>query len=522
MASDEHVLDRSSYQYWQYTTEWRVVPSPKFGPGIRRAVDLSHGLRDFPGPQPHIPPPAYAHVEPFGKSIQDRAKAFDHLRVEPFRYSDSPDSIGAMVTVCTQMDPQLEGPFLGYLPQHVYGNLDPKLKMIAKDPANVALSQLITNAAILRRPTEPGEWISLKEIQALSGHVREGDAVLLNTGFLDSHSDSFNWPALEPGITSWLVKEKGCFIFGIDSGSVEGRGGGHQPIPNHMGTWQNGGINLEGIANLGAIPGDRCVLVALPLRIYGLDAGPCRCLALYEEDGERRVADLSPVVKPFPGPPVPRPPYAKVEPFEDKNNVTRRLRVDPFHVDNCLEDLGMFVTFNSHLGAHIEIPSRGDAPDISEYPVGKLVGEAAVFDVPVGPGQSVTAGHLQAAGVDCSDGDIALVRTGYSDWNWGRPEFYDRSPNFADDAIDWLIGRKIKALATDCAAIDSEAPLDRRPSDRRNIARLHAADIPVAANLTNIAQIFVRRPYIVLAPLRIQGLFVAPVRAVAIEWEECA
>ncbi len=517
MATDQ--ADRSSYKYWQYTTEWRVVPSPSFGGGVKRAVDLSHGLHDYPGPEPHIPPPAYAHVEPFGNGIQDRARAFDHVRVEPYRFSDSDDSVAAMITVCTQMDPQLEGPFLGYLPQHVYGELDPKLKMIAKDPANVSLAQLITKAAIIRRPAGPKEEVSLKDIQELSKHVEQGDAVLLNTGYLDAHQGAFHWPALEAGITSWLVKEKGCFIFGIDSGSVEGRGGGHQPIPNHMGTWENGGINLEGIVNLGAVPVDRCILVALPLKIYGLDAGPCRCFAIYEEDGERKVVDLSPIVGPSPGGPVPPPPYAKVEPFADKNRVTRRLRVDPFHVDNCLEDLGMFVTFNSHLGAHVEVPYGNGKPDISHFPIEDLVGPATIFDVPAGPGQQITAAMLEKAGPDCKAGDIALLRTGYSDWNWGRDDFYDRSPSIAGDAVDWLIGRKVKAVASDCASLDAQGPLSGKIPDHRHTKTLLEAGIPVASNLTNIAQIFVERPWVALAPLRIEGTYVAPVRAVAIEWE---
>jgi kynurenine formamidase len=381
------------------------------------------------------------------------------------------------------------------------------------------LAQLVTNAAVIHRPTGPGGKISLKEIQELSAHVQPGDAVLLHTGFLDQYPDSFKWPELEAGITTWLGKEKGSLIFGIDSASVEGGAGGHKPIPNHMGTWENGGINLEGLVNLGAIPTARCYLVALPPRIYGLDAGPSRCFAIFQQDGKRQIADLSPVVKPFPGPEAPRPPYRKVEPFEDKNQITRRLRVDPFHVDNCLEDLGMFVTFNTHLGAHLEIPFGAGDPDISAYPLDKLVGEATPFDVPVGPGQPITAEVLRAAGPAFRAGDIALIRTGYSDWNWGRPDFYDRSPSLSEDAVDWLIRQGARALAGDFAAVDPQSPVAQKGPDRKNIRKLFEAGIPVASNLTNIGQIFQERPYLVLAPLRIHGIFVAPVRAVAIEWE---
>jgi kynurenine formamidase len=285
-----------------------------------------------------------------------------------------------------------------------------------------------------------------------------------------------------------------------------------------MGTWENGGINLEGLVNLGAIRTPRCYLLALPPRIYGLDAGPSRCLAIFEDHGRRQIVDLSPVVKPFPGPEAPRPPYRKVEPFEDKNATTRRLRVDPFHVDNCLEDLGMFVTFNTHLGAHLEIPFGPSDPDISALPLDKLAGEATLFDVPAGPVQPVTAEALQEAGPGFKSGDIALIRTGYSDWHWGRPDFYDRSPHLSTDAVDWLIQRGAKTVATDLAAVDAQSPLAQKAPDRRNTRAFFAAGIPVASNLTNIAQIFQVRPYIVLAPLRIHGLFAAPIRAVAVEW----
>lgn len=512
--------DRDSYQYWQYSTDWRAVPSPKYGPGIRRIVDLSHGLRDHPGPEPHVPPPAYAHVEPFGNGIVDRGRAFEHVRIEPFTYAGDPSGNAALITICTQMNPQLEGPFIGYLPMHVYGELDPKLKMIAKDPANTSLAQLVTNAAILRRPAEPGDFISLDEIKTLSAHAKSGDAILLNTGFIDNHAESYKWPDLEPGITSWLAKEKGSLIFGIDSSSVEGSSGGAAPIPNHMGTWENGGINLEGLINLHLVPTERCILVALPLKIFGLDAGPCRCFALYEEDGKRHAIDLSPPITANAGPAVSNPGFSKREPFADKNEISRRLRVDPFHVDNCLEDLGMFVTFNTHLGAHIEVPYGAAKPDIASYPIERLIGYASVYDVPAGPGETITAELLEACHAKHEEGnEIALIRTGYSDWNWRREDFYDRSPAFDESAARYLIEKGFIAVASDCAAVDAQAPRNNRPATTAVLNMFHDAGIAVASNLSNIAQIFERRPYLVLAPLRIGGTHAAPVRAIAIEWE---
>jgi kynurenine formamidase len=500
-------VDRNSYKYWQYTTEWRVVPSPSYGGGIKRAVDLSHGLHDYPGPEPHIPPPAYAHVEPFGNGIQDRARAFDHVRVEPFRYSDSDDSVAAMITVCTQMDPQLEGPFLGYLPQHVYGELDPKLKMIAKDPANVSLAQLITKAAIIRRPAGPKEMVSLEDIQELSQHVQPGDAVLLNTGYLDA-SGIVHWPVLGPA-----SRRQGRLLHLRDrQHSVEGRGGGHQH-PESQG-FQNGHQPR------GHRVSRRCRWTAHPRGVAaetytGSMPGPADASRSMRArtQGRRPVADRPAVAGRCAPPPYPR------STFADKNRVTRRLRVDPFHVDNCLEDLGMFVTFNSHLGAHVEVPFGNGKPDISHFPIENLVGVATIFDVPAGPGQQITAAMLEKAGPDCRAGDIALLRTGYSDWNWGRDDFYDRSPSIAIDAVDWLIGRKVKAVASDCASLDAQSPLSGEIPDRRHTKALLDAGIPVASNLTNIAQIFVERPWVVLAPLRIEGTYVAPVRAVAVEWE---
>lgn len=496
---------------------WRTVRSPRYSPGIRRAVDLSHELHCFPGSDPVVPPPPFEHVEPFGESVAERARAFDHVRIEPFHFSDSLDSRYAMVTICTQMDPQLEGPYLGYLPAHLYGDLDPKLKMVPKDPARYPLTQIVTSCAIIDCPTEPGGFIRLKDVQDRSQHVQFGDAVLMRTGFTDRYPESFDWPKLEAGITGWLAKEKGCLLFGIDSASVEGSSGGHLPIPNHLGMFMVGGINLEGLRNLQAISTDRCYLIAIPPRIVGMDAGPCRALAIVDENGRKSVVDLSPSIRANAGPLLNQPSYGagRSEPFADKNEITRRLRVDPFHIDTCFDDVGMFVTFNTQLGTHVEIPPTSD---VASFPIERLAGRAVILDIPVGPEEQVTSDLLSASGIEPREGEIAVIRTGYSDWNYGRHDFYDRSPSIAVDAIDWLVKHRVSAVATDCASIDAQKPLSGVEPDRKGLSKLFDAGIPAVLNLTNIAQVFTERPYVVMAPLRLEGIHACPVRAVAIEW----
>ena len=498
--------------------------SPRYAHGIDRIVDICHHLRTFPGEQPQPPPPPFPHLEPFGSDISTRGRAFEHLKVEPFCYTDSLESISAMVTISTQMNPQLEGPYPGYLPQHLYGDLDPALKAVPKDVANYPLAQLVTSCALIDVPTEPGGHIPLRRVRERAGHLQYGDAVVLRTGFLDQHPDSYDWPNLEPGITQWLAEEKGCLLFGIDSSSVEGSGGGHEPIPNHMGMFLVGGVNLEGLANLDAVTVPRFYLMALPLRISGLDAGPCRVLAVWEEEDRRRVVDLSPVVGAKPGVGPSRPPYPKWEPFEEKNATSKRLRIDPFHVDNTFEDIGMFVAFNAHLGTHVEIPrSIGSANvaeeyDIASFPADRLMGEATILDVPVGPGGKISAAHLAQCDVEPQHGDIAVVRTGYSDWYYGRSDFYDLSPSLAPNASEWLLDHGVSAVATDMAALDPQKPRSGIAPIYDSLSLFFGAGVPVVSNLTNIDQILSQRPFLACAPLRIEGLYSCPVRAIAVEW----
>lgn len=111
--------------------------------------------------------------------------------------------------------------------------------------------------------------------------------------------------------------------------------------------------------------------------------------------------------------------------------------------------LGLVVHGFTHIDSPRHILPDGDTS--SEVPLEATIGEAAVVDLSdVEPGAEIGAGLLEARGGHVREGDIVLLKTR---WDERRklhtPEFWTDAPWLGRDACDWLLARKIKALAPD-------------------------------------------------------------------------
>jgi arylformamidase len=75
----------------------------------------------------------------------------------------------------------------------------------------------------------------------------------------------------------WLV-EREISCLGLDCSGIEVRGQPHQP--NHALLFANGIPLIEHLVNLDQLWSNRFIVVAVPLRITGLDASPVSVIAL--------------------------------------------------------------------------------------------------------------------------------------------------------------------------------------------------------------------------------------------------
>ena len=243
-----------------------------------------------------------------------------------------------------------------------------------------------------------------------------------------------------------------------------------------------------------------------------------------------RVIDLSlPISSDMPHLPAPlyyrNPSEVKVIATLDKHQLTylmsMRTDIDP----NVIQDYGAMssrLVMATHYGTHVDAPRHFtyDGIPINEVPLGNLMGECIVLDIPKNACENVTQRDLANAGVNVRSGDIVLIRTSWTEKMWGKPEYWIKMPGFTEDAGDWFLDKKVKAAAFDCFSDVPIFRMDPQPMSLRDLPlhnKLLSHGICLIEFLTNTTQIKKERVYLVAAPLKIAGAEAAPARVIAIE-----
>ncbi|MCK4816844.1 cyclase family protein, partial [bacterium] len=94
---------------------------------------------------------------------------------------------------------------------------------------------------------------------------------------------------------------------------------------------------------------------------------------------------------------------------------------------------------------------RDTGQPIDQFPLEQLIGEAVVLDLSYKqPREVITAEDLDKIQVDILANDIIILRSDWTDRAWGTREFFQDMIGLSSDGADWLINKKIKALASDC------------------------------------------------------------------------
>jgi arylformamidase len=106
-----------------------------------------------------------------------------------------------------------------------------------------------------------------------------------------------------------------------------------------------------------------------------------------------------------------------------------------------------------HTGSHVDsaLHCFADGGTTDEIGLEQVCGEAAVFDLgELAPSTEITPGLLAAADPGLREGQIAIVRTAWTDRAWGDfPRFFDESPYLAPEAAELLARRGPKAVCFD-------------------------------------------------------------------------
>jgi arylformamidase len=179
------------------------------------------------------------------------------------------------------------------------------------------------------------------------------------------------------------------------------------------------------------------------------------------------------------------------------------------------------MTLNTHIGTHIDAPRHfyADGIAVDEWPLDRLVmRDAVVLDVSGKPaGEGVTADDLQRTGVVPERGQIAVIKTLWTNRAWGTQEFWFNTIYLDPTVGEWTADHGVTAVAMDCFPEKPFWRMQLTPTERgANHKRWLKAGIPMVQLLTNLDKIASRFQLVAL-PLRLTGMDGSPARVVGIE-----
>lgn len=176
---------------------------------------------------------------------------------------------------------------------------------------------------------------------------------------------------------------------------------------------------------------------------------------------------------------------------------------------------------------HIDVPRHvyEDGITNDQISLDRLIGEAAVIDMMHKQARDVITGaDLDEAGGHVQAGDIALIRTGWTERGpWGTERFWRDMIYMEEDGGEWLDQKDVKAIAVDFLPdlpqfyVDDEDKL--RPTDDGHPThmRLMKKGLVFVEWCTNLMAIKQPRVDFFALPLPLVGTDGAQARVIAVE-----
>jgi len=150
-------------------------------------------------------------------------------------------------------------------------------------------------------------------------------------------------------------------------------------------------------------------------------------------------------------------------------SVDQRLELTTHTMEGESHWQGSAVDMLLHTGSHVDferhtVEGGETAADVS---LDRVCGEAFVLDVSdCGPNDEITLAEVTERAGHIREGDIVLVRTDWTDEEWGNyPTYYEDSPYCSPEAAEWLVENGAKAVGFDCFAEYSARLPDFEPKD---------------------------------------------------------
>jgi len=194
--------------------------------------------------------------------------------------------------------------------------------------------------------------------------------------------------------------------------------------------------------------------------------------------------------------------------------------VDHLACAPAIGSMNTVFTLNTHIGTHIDAPRHfySDGAAIDQLPLHRLVmRDAVVLDVShKGAGEGVSGDDLERTGVKPAPGQVAVIKTLWTDRAWGRAEFWNDTIYLDPSVGEWVKARGVAAVAMDCFPEKPFWRMALTPAERgANHKCWLKAGIPMIQMLTGLGAVGARFMLTAL-PLRLPGADGSPARVIGI------
>jgi arylformamidase len=184
---------------------------------------------------------------------------------------------------------------------------------------------------------------------------------------------------------------------------------------------------------------------------------------------------------------------------------------DPARVNRTFSQLHLF----PHNGSHVESGFHffPEGARISTVELERFIGPAYVADLSDHQDLQPVTGEDLDKSVDDQwlPGMRLLIRTDHPRRHLGDSDYWDTPPYLDTSAAEWIIERGTAVVGMDCI---TEKPGDRRfPIHRALLSK----EIPILENLANLHEISAPVIWLFAAPIKVDDVEAAPVRAVVVE-----
>ncbi|MDQ5869280.1 MAG: cyclase family protein, partial [Thermoproteota archaeon] len=163
---------------------------------------------------------------------------------------------------------------------------------------------------------------------------------------------------------------------------------------------------------------------------------------------------------------------------------------------------------------HMDAPSHfmTNATTIDKINVSRFISNAVIIRTnKKGLDELITVDDIVESNTDIAPSDSIVFSTGWENEVY-KEHYFSCNPGLSPEAAEYLIKRRINAVAIDSPSIDKGTDLN---FTCHKILLSH--EVLIVENLCNLGQVTDLRFKLVIAPLKFSGATGSPVRAIAIE-----